>query len=106
MNTGPKVLSTAVTRPPGHALMAWMTVFQFLDIVTTILGLSVGYQELNPVVFSMIRLDGLRGLLLSKVLALAFAGYFLYSGRVLLLRRVTVLMALLVSWNLFWLVAH
>ena len=86
--------------------MVLMTVFQFLDIVTTVLGLSIGYKELNPIVFSMIRLDGLRGLLLSKLLALAFAGYFLYSGRLLLLRRVTVLMAVLLGWNLFWLAAR
>jgi hypothetical protein len=86
--------------------MTWLVLFLFLDICTTIIGLSFGYRELNPVVSSMMHVIGLRGLLLSKFLSAGLGGYFLYSGRLVLLRRVTVLMGMVVGWNLFWLAAH
>ena len=91
---------------PGKQLMVWLVLFTVLDMVTTILGLSTGLKEMNPVVWSLIRWAGLNGLLLSKLLAVALAAYFLYSGRLLLLRRVTVLMGVVVGWNFFWLIAR
>jgi hypothetical protein len=54
----------------------------------------------------MVRLTGFSGLVLSKLLALALAAYFLYSGRLLLLRKATVLMGVVVGWNLLCLVAR
>jgi hypothetical protein len=66
----------------------------------------VGLQELNPIVASMMRWTGLHGLWISKLLAAIMAGYFLHSGRFALLRKVTVVMGIVVSWNLFWLMTH
>ena len=83
-----------------------LLVFFLLDICTTIVGLSFGFHELNPFVASMLESTGLHGLWITKLIALGMAAYFLYSGRLALLRRVTVLMGVVVSWNLFWLLTH
>ena len=83
-----------------------LLVFFFLDVCTTVVGLSIGFRELNPFVSSMLHATGLHGLWISKLIAVAMAAYFLYSGRLALLRRVTVLMGVVVSWNLFWLLTH
>jgi hypothetical protein len=100
----PPALPAASKR--GKTLMLWLLFFFFLDVCTTIVGLSEGFRELNPVVSSALHLTGLQGLVLTKLMALSLAGYFLYSGRLLLLRKVTVVMGLVVGWNLFWLVAR
>ena len=84
----------------------FLMAFFLLDIVTTIVGLSIGFHEANPFVYSLLRWTGLHGLWISKLLALVFVGYFLYSGRLTLLRRVTVVMGIVVGWNLFWLITH
>ena len=85
--------------------MCWLVVFLCLDFCTTAAGISTGFVELNPLVASAARLGGFNGLLLSKFLAVALAGYFIHSGRLLLLQRATVMMGLVVGWNLFWLAA-
>jgi hypothetical protein len=90
----------------GKHLMLMLLVLLFIDVCTTIVGLSFGFQELNPFVASMLRWTGLHGLWITKVGALGLAGYFLYSGRLALLRRVTVVMGVVVGWNLFWLITH
>lgn len=86
--------------------MFWLILFLALDLGTTAFGLRLGIAEMNPVVASILRADGLQGLLFTKLVALALAAYFLYTGRLLLLRRVTVLMGLVVGWNLFWIMAR
>ena len=87
----------------GPAMLALLIFFQFLDVVTTAVGLHLNLREGNPVVAWMIDRWGMEGLVLSKFLALSMAGFFLYTGRMLLLLRVTQLMGLLVVWNLLWL---
>lgn len=107
MNNDRRMLTPRAARgEAGAALLGWLILFQLLDISTTILGLSWGFRELNPLVRSMMHASGLGGLLFSKVLAVALGAYFLCSGRLLLLRRVTALMGFLVAWNLFWLSAR
>jgi len=91
--------------PRPGVLLLWLVVLMFLDFCTTVVGLSVGMRELNPLVASLLRLAGLNGLVLSKILAMALGLYFVYSGRLTLLRRVNVLMAAVVGWNLLWLVS-
>jgi hypothetical protein len=97
---------TAALGKRGTYLMCWLMVFFFLDTYTTSLGLSQGFIELNPVVASMVHLTGLQGLVLTKIAAVLMASYFLYTGRLALLRRVTVLMGLVVCWNVFWLASR
>ncbi len=87
----------------GWILMIWLVVFLLLDVCTTLAGLRHGFAELNPLVSSAMRLDGIKGFLTLKVVALTLAGYFLHSGRLVLLQRATVLVGVVVLWNLFWL---
>ena len=87
-------------------IIVMLLIFFFLDVCTTIVGLSFGFHELNPFMSSMLSWMGLHGLWVSKLFALVLAAYFLYSGRLTLLRRVTVAMGMVVSWNLFWLLTH
>lgn len=86
--------------------MVWLAAFFLLDGYTTFLGLSTGLREMNPLVASMVRLTGFSGLFFSKLFGLALAGYFLRSGRLALLKRATVLMGLVVGWNLLCLAAR
>jgi hypothetical protein len=94
--------AAAGLRRSKNVLLLLMAFF-VLDACTTIVGLSVGFAEMNPFVSSMLRWTGLHGLWITKLLAIALAGYFLYSGRFALLRKVTVVMGMVVGWNLFWL---
>ncbi len=87
----------------GWVLMVWLVVFLFLDVCTTQAGLRQGLGELNPVVSSAMRLDGIKGFLALKFVALALAVYFLHTGRLVLLQRATLAVGVVVLWNLFWL---
>lgn len=100
------VMRSADVGNRGTFFMCWLMVFFFLDTYTTSLGLSAGFMELNPVIAAMVRLTGFQGLVLTKIAAVLLASYFLYTGRLALLRRVTVLMGLVVGWNVFWLVSR
>ena len=106
MNSGAKAHQSVACVRRGKLLMSWLMLFLLLDVCTTVFGLSVGFRELNPLLASWMHASGIGGLFLYKALALVLAGYFLYSGRLALLRRVTVLMGLVVGWNLFWLVTR
>jgi hypothetical protein len=83
--------------------MALLLVFLFLDVWTTLAGLRLGLGEINPLVASAVRHDGIKGFLTLKVMAMTLAGYFLHTGRLALLQRATVLVGVVVLWNLFWL---
>ena len=86
--------------------MCFLVVFLCLDFCTTAVGMRSGFIELNPLVACVARLGGVSGLLLSRLLAVALAGYFIHSGRLALMRRATVMMGLVTGWNLFWLAAY
>ena len=102
-----KALSPVPALPRRETwLMFWLVAFLCLDFCTTDVGLNKGFMELNPLVAFAVRLSGLGGLLVSKFLAVALAGYFAHSGRLLLLQRATVVIGLVVGWNLFWLAAR
>lgn len=91
----------------------WLTFFglQLLDVFTTIWGLSVGAQELNPtakVSMCYFGIAGWVGLRLVFCLLLIASGYLLQikTKRVnmkRLMSRVNFCFALLVFWNAFWL---
>ena len=83
------------------ALLAQYSVLQLLDLVTTLIFLSAGVQEGNPLVVYAIlwAQHPFGGLLLVKVLALAIGVYCWRGGRHNLLRRANWLFAALVTWN-------
>jgi len=82
--------------------------FQLLDMLTTVVFLLHGVQEANPVVKFALRSapNPLLGLFLIKAVALCMAFYCWRLGRLSLLLRINILFAILVSWNLFALIAR
>ncbi len=73
---------------------------QVLDILTTLLGFSLGISEGSPFVQLMVRLGPVRGLILSKILAITLAGACLAMGKRKLIRWIIYWYAALVVWNL------
>jgi len=82
--------------------------FQFLDILTTVVFLLSGVREANPVVKFALETapNPIVGLLAIKLAALGLAYYCWRLGRRSLLLRINILFAILVSWNLFALIAR
>jgi len=82
--------------------------FQFLDILTTVVFLLSGVQEANPVVKFALETapNPILGLVIIKLAALGLAYYCWRMGRRSLLLRINILFAILVSWNLFALIAR
>jgi hypothetical protein len=82
-------------------LLAQYSVLQVLDLLTTLVFLSAGVQEGNPLVVQAMRWaqDPLGGLLGVKLLALAIGVYCWSAGRHTLLRRANWVFAALVMWN-------
>jgi hypothetical protein len=73
---------------------------QVLDLATTLIALSMGGCENNPIVAHIMKLGPVGGLLVSKivVIGLATAGAFLNKERGL--RRANVAFCGIVAWNL------
>ena len=82
--------------------------FQLLDMLTTVVFLLHGVQEANPLVKFALRTapNPLMGLFVIKLVALGMAFYCWRLGRQSLLLRINILFAILVSWNLFALIAR
>jgi hypothetical protein len=83
------------------ALLAQYSVLQLLDLITTLVFLSAGVQEGNPVILQAMRWaeDPFGALLGVKLIALAMGVYCWCAGRHSLLRRANWLFAALVTWN-------
>jgi hypothetical protein len=82
--------------------LAQFSYLQLLDLLTTLAFLTTGGHEANPVVrFAMAAARSpLVGLLVLKVCAVAAAVYCTMTARARTLRRINVLFAALVVWNL------
>jgi hypothetical protein len=82
-------------------LLTQYSALQCLDLLTTLVFLSVGVQEGNPVVAQAIQWadNPLSALVGVKAIALAIGIYCWSVGRHRLLRRVNLLFAGLVLWN-------
>jgi len=82
--------------------------FQFLDILTTVVFLLSGVREANPIVKFALETapNPIAGLVIIKLAALGLAYYCWRMGRRSLLLRINILFAILVSWNLFALIAR
>jgi|SRR5688572_61148 hypothetical protein len=82
-------------------LLTQYSTLQFLDLLTTMLFLSLGVQEGNPVVVHAIRWadNPVSALVGVKAIALAIGLYCWSIGRHSLLRRANWLFAALVMWN-------
>jgi Domain of unknown function (DUF5658) len=81
---------------------------QMLDFMTTLAFLLNGVGEANPVVRFALQYspNPVSGLLVVKLVALALGVYCWRAGRQRLLRRINILFAFLVAWNLVALIAN
>jgi hypothetical protein len=73
---------------------------QLLDVLTTLVGFSLGASEASPFISALIRWGPLAGILASKLFAIAILGACLWHRRLTLLRLVNVWYAALTAWNL------
>ena len=73
---------------------------QLLDLLTTLVGFKLGAQEASPFIRTLMHLGPATGVMASKVLALGFAGFCIFTKRGHLIRWVTYWYAGLVVWNL------
>ena len=77
---------------------------QLADLLTTVAGLRLGAQEMNPVVRLMMTFGTLEGLIFCKLLMVSMAAVVLWWQRSRVILIVNYLFAMLVVWNLMQLV--
>lgn len=84
------------------AQLVQFSYLQILDYLTTVAFLLMGIQEGNPVVRLLMHSapTPLFGLAFVKLVALGLGLYCLKLGKEQLLRRINILFAVVVAWNL------
>jgi len=94
-------MTTGVARVPN--VLLWCAILQLLDVLSTILFLSHGVAEANPLVKWSIGVThgNLPGLLAIKSFACLFAVVAVQSGRTRVVVRMNRFFTVLVGWNLF-----
>jgi hypothetical protein len=85
-----------------NQLLLEYSYLQMLDMMTTLAFLIHGIQEGNPLVRFALRYapDPVQGLLAVKLAAIALGIYCWRRGRQRLLKRMNIVFALVVAWNL------
>ncbi|MDW8129867.1 MAG: DUF5658 family protein [Bryobacterales bacterium] len=82
---------------------AYLQVFlylQLLDFLTTVVGMRLGLVEISPFVRWLMGAGPVLGALLSKLMAVALAGFCLWIHRRRLIHWLNYWYAALVVWNL------
>jgi hypothetical protein len=82
----------------------WISVFlylQVLDVLSTLIGFSLGNTEASPFVRLLIRFGPVAGLVLSKALAIGLVAVCFAIKRIRLIRLINFWYAALVIWNLY-----
>lgn len=74
---------------------------QILDVVSTLIGFSLGNTEASPFIRFLVRFGPLSGLLISKLIAAGVAGLCVTLHRPRLIRWINLWYAALVVWNLW-----
>ena len=91
-----------VTRKePGRYLIEVFLYLQVLDILSTLIGLSLGNPELSPFIRALVRFGPVTGLIISKLFAAVLAILCLLLDRRALIRYINYWYAVLVLWNLY-----
>lgn len=85
----------------GRQLIEVFLYLQILDILTTLIGFSLGNEEASPMVRLMIRWGPVNGLLVSKIVAVAVAAVCLLLRRRKLIHWINYWFAAVVVWNLY-----
>lgn len=92
---------TAIKNWPGNTIVEVFLYLQVLDVMTTLIGFSLGNTEASAFIRVLIRWGPLVGLLCSKLLALTLATACVLLNRAALLRWINYWYAGLVVWNLY-----
>jgi hypothetical protein len=82
----------------------WVTIFvylQILDVLSTLIGFSLGNTEASPFVRLLVRFGPVAGLALSKVVALGLVAACFMLKRMRMIRFINYWYAGLIVWNLF-----
>ena len=74
---------------------------QVLDVLSTLIGFSLGSTEASPFVRLLVRVGPALGLILSKLIAGGLVLYCALSHRLRLIRLVNYWYAVVVVWNLY-----
>jgi hypothetical protein len=94
-------MQAGARKEPGRALIEVFLYLQVLDVLSTLIGFSLGNGEASPLVRLMIAWGPVEGLAASKILAVALAALCLATHRRHLIRWINYWYALLVAWNLY-----
>lgn len=87
---------------------SWISVFlylQVLDVLSTLIGFSLGNTEASPFVRLLVRWGPVAGLALSKGIAISLAAACFAFKKTGLIRLINYWYALLVIWNLYTILA-
>ncbi len=99
------MLATPADKRTPHAplliLIEFFLYLQVLDVISTLIGFSLGNTEANPLIRLLIRWGPVAGLLWSKLFALAVVVFCAWFRRLALIRWINYWFALLVVWNLY-----
>jgi len=82
----------------------WVAIFvylQILDVLSTLIGFSLGNTEASPFVRLLVRFGPVAGLMLSKVVALGLVVACFMLKRMRMIRFINYWYAGLIVWNLF-----
>ena len=88
--------------------MAFSQIFiylQLLDLLTTLVGFKLGASEASPFIRILMHVGPVAGVAASKLVALALAGFCIYTKRERLIRWATYWYGALVVWNLMVMLA-
>ena len=94
-------MTTATLNRSGRQLIEVFLYLQVLDILSTLIGFSLGNGEASPFVRLMVRWGPVYGLVLSKIVAVGLASACLLMGRRHLLLWINYWYAAVVAWNLY-----
>ena len=95
-------MTTATTlNHSGRPLIEVFLYLQVLDVLTTLIGFSLGNGEASPMVRLLIRWGPLNGLLVSKIVAVTVAALCLMLRRRKLILWINYWYAAVVAWNLY-----
>jgi hypothetical protein len=94
-------VTTAALNHTGRHLIEVFLYLQVLDILTTLIGFSLGNTEASPFVRLMVHYGPFAGLVVSKILAVGLAAACLLLRRRKLILWINYWYAAVIVWNLY-----
>ena len=94
-------MTTSALNHAGRHLIEVFLYLQVLDILTTLIGFSLGNSEASPFVRLMVHWGPFTGLVLSKILAAGLATTCLFLRKRKLILWINYWYAAVVVWNLY-----